>query len=243
MRAPTLMLLCATLAGCGGGGSSGGAGSAAAAVGSGGPTPVTTASSPTTPPPPAARVEITPLGLKVDGVTRLLYGGEVQYYRIRDRGGDVARTHAMWEETLDRLVAADMNLVTTYVPWDVHEYREGQFDFTGERDLAAFLSMCHRRGLAVVIKPGPFINSEWPYGLGSFGAVPDWFKQKHPSALARKPDGSPFTTDLLGGANGRQPSLFAPELLVATEAFFAQVAPIIRRFVHQEPCIVSVQID
>jgi hypothetical protein len=246
MRAssPTLMLLCATLAGCGGG-SSGGSASAAAAVTSGGATPVTSATGgrATPPAPPAARVEITPQGLKVDGVTRLLYGGEVQYFRIRDIGGDVARTHAMWEETLDRLVAADMNLVTTYVPWDVHEYREGQFDFTGERDLAAFLSMCHRRGLAVVIKPGPFINSEWPYGLGSFGAVPEWFKQKYPSALARKPDGSPFTTDLLGGAQGRQPSLFAPELLTATEAFFTQVAPIIRRFVHQEPCIVSVQVD
>lgn len=197
----------------------------------------------TPPPAPAARVAITPRGLSIDGQTALLYGGEVQYYRIRDPQGDVARTHRLWEETLDLLASADMNLVTTYVPWDVHEPQEGRFDFSGVNDLEAFLAMCHRRGMKVIFKPGPFINSEWPYGLGSFGAVPEWFKQKHPASLARKPDGSPFTTDLLGGAQGRQPSLFAPELLQATEAFFARLAPIVQRFVHQEPCIFSVQLD
>lgn len=235
-RVRPLLVLLAALTGCGGGSGGGAAGAATAGVTSSA-APVASSAA------PAARVAITPTGLSIDGATTLLYGGEVQYFRIRDRANDVARTHRMWAETLDALVAADMNLVTTYVPWDVHEPSEGQFDFTGVNDLPAFLAMCHARGLRVVIKPGPFINSEWPYGLGSFGAVPQWFKLKYPGALARKPDGSPFSTDLLGGANGRQPSLFAPELLAATEAFFARVAPIIRRFVHQEPCIFSVQID
>lgn len=238
-RLAITVALTLTTTACGGGGSSGGgtAGSAAAPVTSAAPGAVTP------PPAPAARVAITPRGLSIDGQTALLYGGEVQYYRIRDPHNDVARTHRLWEETLDLLASADMNLVTTYVPWDVHEPQEGRFDFSGVNDLEAFLAMCHRRGMKVIFKPGPFINSEWPYGLGSFGAVPEWFKQKHPASLARKPDGSPFTTDLLGGAQGRQPSLFAPELLQATEAFFARLAPIVQRFVHQEPCIFSVQLD
>lgn len=230
-------LVLTTVAGCGGGSSSSGATAVAAAPVTSGAAAVSSAAA------PAGRVAITPRGLSIDGTTQLLYGGEVQYFRIRDRNRDVARTHRMWEETLDELVAAGMNLVTTYVPWDVHEPQEGQFEFSGVNDLEAFLGMCHRRGLKVIFKPGPFINSEWPYGLGSFGAVPEWFKQKHPGSLALKPDGTPFTTDLLGRAHGRQPSLFAPELLQATETFFARLAPIVRRFVHQEPCIFSVQID
>lgn len=236
-RRSSLVLLLTLLAttGCGGGGGSSG-GAVAAAVSSGA-APVSSGAA------PAGRVAITPRGLSIDGATHLLFGGEVQYFRLRDPAGDVARTHRLWEETLDQLVAAGMNLVTTYVPWDVHEPQEGQFDFSGVNDLEAFLGMCHRRGLKVIFKPGPFINSEWPYGLGSFGAVPEWFKQKHPGALALKPDGSPFTTDLLGRAHGRQPSLFAPELLQATEKYFARLAPIVRRFVHQEPCIFSLQID
>ena len=62
-------------------------------------------------------------------------------------------------------------------------------------------------------------------------------------ALARKPDGSPFSLDLLGGPRGRQPSFFAPELLTHTERYFARLAPIVQRFVHQQPTIISIQID
>ena len=77
--------------------------------------------------PQRGRVAITPRGLRIDGRTRLLYGGEVQYYRIRDPQGDVEKTQAMWAETLDR-VASIGNLVTAYVPWDWHERREGRFE-------------------------------------------------------------------------------------------------------------------
>lgn len=252
-RSRSLLGLAAALAlpalGCGGG-SGGGSGAVAAGVTSStsvtsGPTPVTSSSSAATPSSaaPGGRVAITPRGLRVDGRTRLLYGGEVQYFRIRDPQDDVARTHAMWADTLDRMVAAGMTLVTTYVPWDVHEPQEGVFDFAGVRDLRAFLGMCHDRGLLVIFKPGPFINSEWPYGLGSFGAVPEWFKAKFPGALARRPDGSPFTTDLLGRAHGRQPSFFAPELLTYTERYFQRLVPIIREFVDVRPTICGLQID
>lgn len=258
MRAgnPLMTLLAMTAAtsviGCGGGSSSGSTASGATAgVGSGSsPSAVTssTAATPTTtttvpPPPPATGVAITPQGLSVRGRTRLLYGGEVQYFRIRDRNRDAAVTHRMWEQTLDQLVAAGMNLVTCYVPWDVHEPSEGTFDFSGINDLPRFLEMCHARDLAVVFKPGPFINAEWPYGLGTFGAIPEWFKVKYPGSLARKPDGSPFTVDLLGGPRGRQPSFFSPELRAHTERFFQRLAPIIQRFVHQQPTIMSIQID
>ena len=63
----------------------------------------------------------------------------------------------------------------------------------------------------MILKPGPFINSEWPRGVGSYGAIPEWFKQANPNALARQPDGSFFSTDFLGRADGHQPSYYAPQ--------------------------------
>ena len=57
-------------------------------------------------PPMSGRVALTERGIEIDGRARLLYGGEVQYYRIRDKAGDVAKTHALWAEALDQLLAA-----------------------------------------------------------------------------------------------------------------------------------------
>lgn len=204
--------------------------------GSGAPVSSTSAPAP-------ARIAITPHGLRIDGQTRLLFGGEVQYYRVRDRANDPARTHRMWAETLDMVVAAGMNLVTTYVPWDYHEVRQGNFQFSGVRDIEAFLELCHQRNLLVIFKPGPFINSEWPTGVGSFGAIPHWFKRAYPGAMALKPDGKPFSTDLFGSSKGFQPSYFAPELMRHVDQFFTQLAPIVRRYVFDKPTIMGIQID
>lgn len=191
--------------------------------------------------PQRGRVAITPRGLRIDGRTRLLFGGEVQYYRIRDPQGDVEKTQAMWAETLDR-VASIGNLVTAYVPWDWHERREGRFDFEGIRDLDRFLELCHERQLLVVIKPGPFINSEWPRGVGSFGAIPNWFRARHVDCLAKTSKGEVFSTDPFGRPFGYQPSFFAPKFRAAVKRWFAAVAPIVRRWIERKT-IFSLQID
>ncbi|MBL4844944.1 MAG: beta-galactosidase [Planctomycetes bacterium] len=191
--------------------------------------------------PQRGRVAITPRGLRIDGRTRLLYGGEVQYYRIRDPLGDIETTQAMWAATLDR-VASIGNLVTAYVPWDWHERREGHFDFSGIRDLDRFLELCHERSLLVVIKPGPFINSEWPRGIGSFGAVPNWFRARHVDCLARTPSGELFSTDPLGRPFGYQPSFFAPVFRAAVKEWFAALAPTILHWIERKT-IFSLQID
>jgi beta-galactosidase GanA len=157
-------------------------------------TPSTSTATPTTPTTPTAasnpanRIAIAQGGaavadvvlrdgaLSVRGKPTFLWGGDVHYFRVRDPGGDVARTHAMWADTLDKLKAAGCNHVSTYVPWDVHATSAGTFDFSGQRDLRAFLSMAKERGLHVVLKPGPLITGEWPRGAGTFGAVPAWWK-------------------------------------------------------------------
>ncbi|MGE0708660.1 MAG: beta-galactosidase [Planctomycetota bacterium] len=191
---------------------------------------------------PAPRIAITPRGLSIDGRSRLLYGGEVQYYRVRDPEWDARRTEARWAETLDRLLECGMNVVTTYVPWDHHERQPGQFDFTGPRDLGRFLELCQARDLPVVLKPGPWINSEWPRGVPSFGAIPRWFRAQHPGAFALRPTGERFSTDPLGRAYGWQPSPWAQELRRATARWLRAVAPLVRRFVD-ERVVFALQLD
>jgi hypothetical protein len=190
-----------------------------------------------------SRVVLTQRGLMVNGQTKVLIGGDVQYYRVRDPNFNVANTWALWGQALDQLQAAGGNLVSTYVPWDYHEATPGQLDFTGVRDLDHFLELCWNRGLYVDLKPGPFINSEWPYGVGYFGAVPQWWKTQHPDALALGPNGQPFSFALLGGPSGYQPSFFSPDFQQAAVRWFTILAPIVQKYVFQRPTIVLLQID
>ncbi|MEK7865369.1 MAG: beta-galactosidase [Planctomycetota bacterium] len=191
----------------------------------------------------APRVEIRDGQLFLDGVATYLYGGEVQYFRVRDAAFDEARTKAMWAETLDRMVEAGMNFVSTYVPWDYHETSDGVFDFAGAKDLPFFLDLCRQRGLKVLIKPGPYITAEWPTGFGSYGAVPAWLKESRPETLALGPSGQPWSFDLLGAPSGRQCSYLHPTFLGYVRRWFATLAPVLRTYIFEQPTIYLLQLD
>ncbi len=191
--------------------------------------------------PPGVRAG--PDGICVDGRPLYLYGGELQYFRVRDRARTAGGTHALWRAALDAMARAGMNLVTTYVPWDVHEPARGQLAFDGWRDLGAFCELACERGFWLHLKPGPFINAEWPLGLGSFGAIPDWLRSEHPDCLVRRPDGRAWSFHPLGTFAGRQPSFLDPRFLAATRAWFAGVTAVLRPFIGRRPGAILWQLD
>lgn len=188
-------------------------------------------------------VEIRDGALYFHGQKYFLFGGEVQYFRLRDRAYDPEKTWAVWEDTLDRMIRAGMNLVTTYIPWNYHEPERDKFDFSGARDLDKFLGMCASRKMLVQAKPGPYITAEWPYGPRSFGAVPYWFIERHPDSLVLEKNGKPHTHDPLGAKWGRQVTYLHPAFLERVNKWFEAVAPILLKYIHEIPCIFSVQVD
>ena len=86
-----------------------------------------------------------------------LISGEVHYWRLNP---------AYWKEVLARVREMGLRVVSTYVPWDYHEPKRGQFDFEGKtdqtRNLKAFLELTRKEGFWMIIRPGPYIYSEWP---------------------------------------------------------------------------------
>ncbi len=189
------------------------------------------------------RVAIRDGLLHFNGRAVVPFGGEVQYFRNRDPYGDPEHTFGIWQQTLDRMAAAGMNHVTTYVPWDWHEAEEGKFRWDGDRDLDRFLGLAYARGFVVGLKPGPFITAEWPRGFGSFGAVPAWFRERYPGSLVTRPGGGAWTFDPLGGGDQTQPRYDAPEFLTATKKWFAALAPILKRYIFERPCVALLQLD
>lgn len=70
----------------------------------------------------------------------------------------------MWERELLKMKDTGITVVSTYVFWNYHEPEEGVFDFSGDKDLAHFLSLCRKTGLPCVLRIGPWCHGEVVYG-------------------------------------------------------------------------------
>ncbi|MEZ2372647.1 beta-galactosidase family protein [Arthrobacter sp. RCC_34] len=95
--------------------------------------------------------------------------GAIHYFRIHPD---------LWLDRLQRLAAMGATHVETYVPWNFHEREKGSFEFDGWRDLPRFIRLAEHVGLAVIVRPGPFICAEWDNG-----GLPTWLLYNGPIAL------------------------------------------------------------
>ena len=105
----------------------------------------------------------------MDGEPFQILSGAIHYFRV---------VPEYWEDRLKKLKACGFNTVETYTCWNLHERREGQFDFTGILDLERFISTAEKLGLYVIVRPGPYICAEW-----EFGGLPAWLLKEDHIAL------------------------------------------------------------
>lgn len=78
-----------------------------------------------------------------------------------------------WEHRIEMCRALGMNTICLYVFWNIHEQREGQFDFIGQNDIAEFCRLAQRHGMYVIVRPGPYVCAEW-----EMGGLPWWLLKK-----------------------------------------------------------------
>lgn len=74
-----------------------------------------------------------------------------------------------WRDRMEKAKAMGLNTITTYVFWNFHEATPGHYDFSGQRDLAAYLRTAQEVGLHVILRPGPYVCAEW-----ELGGYPGW---------------------------------------------------------------------
>jgi len=101
--------------------------------------------------PTGHRVEVNSQYLTYDGKPWLPVMGEFHFSRFPQK---------YWEEEILKMKAGGVQIVATYVFWIHHEEVEGQFDWTGQRDLRDFVSLCARHGLYVYLRIGPWDHGE-----------------------------------------------------------------------------------
>jgi hypothetical protein len=79
-----------------------------------------------------------------------------------------------WRQALLKMKAGGIDIVATYVFWIHHEEIEGQFDWSGRRNLRRFIQLCDQVGLKAVVRCGP-----WGHGEVRNGGHPDWILKKN----------------------------------------------------------------
>ncbi|MDE5597420.1 MAG: beta-galactosidase, partial [Lachnospiraceae bacterium] len=110
------------------------------------------------------RIDVTSLYFMRDGKPWIGVMGE--YHFVRDNREN-------WYREFCKMKAGGITVAATYLFWIYHEETEGEFDFTGDRNIRQFILDAQRAGLDVFIRIGP-----WAHGECRNGGLPDWLLHK-----------------------------------------------------------------
>ena len=86
--------------------------------------------------------------------------GEVHYSRI---------PADEWVDEVRKMKEGGVTMIATYVFWNHIEEQEGIFNWSGQRNLRRFITICRSENLPVVLRIGPFCHGEVRNG-----GIPDW---------------------------------------------------------------------
>ncbi|HEY1786742.1 MAG TPA: beta-galactosidase [Verrucomicrobiae bacterium] len=161
--------------------------------------------------------------LTIDGKDVFIFSGAFHFFRCPKE---------LWPDRFQKIKEAGFNTVETYVPWNwcEREMPDGTNDFSKVdlKDFNDWLDMAEHYGFYIIVRPGPYICSEW-----STGGFPQWLLTKKPQQPLR-PQGWLRSDD--------------PVFLAWSKHWYDAVCPVIAR--HQitrklpgQPGVILVQVE
>nr|AYP70923.1 beta-galactosidase 3 [Actinidia deliciosa] len=93
--------------------------------------------------------------LVIDGQRRVLISGSIHYPRS---------TPDMWPDLIQKSKDGGLDVIETYVFWNLHEPVQNKYDFEGRKDLVKFIKLVAEAGLYAHLRIGPYVCAEWNYG-------------------------------------------------------------------------------
>jgi len=125
---------------------------------------------------------------QINGKDAFVYSGAFHYFRC---------PQPLWPDRFAKIKAAGFNTVETYIPWNYHEQEEpanlDDYSKIKLRECQEWIQMAiEKYGLNVIVRPGPYICSEWdsggyPQWLMKYkpeGFKGDWLRSDDPTYLA-----------------------------------------------------------
>ncbi|GLT39194.1 hypothetical protein SLA2020_134000 [Shorea laevis] len=120
--------------------------------------------------------------LLINGHRRILFSGSIHYPRS---------TPEMWEDLIQKAKDGGLDVIETYVFWNVHEPAAGNYNFEGRYDLVRFIKTIQKAGLYAHLRIGPYVCAEW-----NFGGFPVWLK--YVPGISFRTDNEPFKRAMQG---------------------------------------------
>lgn len=120
--------------------------------------------------------------LVINGERRILISGSIHYPRS---------TAEMWPDLIKKAKDGGLDVIQTYVFWNMHEPSPGNYNFEGRFDLVKFVKLAHEAGLYVHLRVGPYVCAEW-----NFGGFPIWLK--YVPGISFRTDNEPFKNAMQG---------------------------------------------
>lgn len=103
-------------------------------------------------------------GLILNGEHILPVSGEIHFSRVREQD---------WKRELQKMKTGGLDMIAAYVFWNHHEEIEGQYNWTGNKNLRKFIQLCKECDLMVTLRIGPFCHGEV-----YLGGIPEWMVDK-----------------------------------------------------------------
>ncbi len=162
-----------------------------------------------------------------------LSAAEIHYFRVNKK---------YWSVCFERIRKAGFRIISTCVPWNLHEVTPGTFDFLGQtdssKDLVVFLELAREFGLKVILKAGPFIDSEWDNG-----GYPDYVFT-NPEILAKTPQGENIPVPSPTGVNfGYVPCFQHPKFKTQIKRYLNSLSEVIKNYIYPKGPIFLIQLE
>ncbi|MBD3354153.1 MAG: hypothetical protein GF364_21910 [Candidatus Lokiarchaeota archaeon] len=165
--------------------------------------------------------------LKVGDERVFLNCGEMHYFRIKSED---------WNERLSLAKQMGLNAISTYIPWNFHELREGKFDFTSpQRDIDQFFHLCENHGFYILVRPGPFIGESVING-----GIPQWLIEEHPKVLIHDED---FQIPEAREKQKPPMSYSSQTYLKYVQRYIKALAPVLRKHLYPHGGVIMIQVD
>ncbi|UCD64693.1 MAG: beta-galactosidase [Candidatus Zixiibacteriota bacterium] len=161
------------------------------------------------------------------------FSAELHYFRIEKR---------YWSICFERIKRAGFRIISSAVPWNVHQDEEKHFDFNGyddpRNDLVVFLELAREFGFKVILRPGP-----WVAGQLEYGGLPKYLFNDI-KLFARDAEGKERRLpDDYGVDGGYLPSYLHKNFQYHLRNFFKVFIETTKNYVHPRGPIFMVELD
>ena len=158
---------------------------------------------------------------------------ELHYFRVDKK---------YWSICFERIRKAGFRIISTSIPWNLHQDMNKHIDFTGyddpRKDLIVFLELAREFGFKVILRPGPRINGQWRNG-----GLPD-FLFNDIKILARDSEGQEIRLEKDAGVEGGYlPSYLHPHYLHYLRNYFKTFVETTKNYIYPRGPIFMIEID